>query len=59
MVAYELLRVDLIQRVCPADSSNWLDMDTPCSELVLDNEEVLICQGEVRQILERIDEVFG
>ena len=50
----ELIRVDLIQRVRVIDVS---DVENDCVELVLDNDESIVCCGTVPQIIEAIKEL--
>jgi hypothetical protein len=55
-VVQEVLRVDLIQRMREIEVSDW---DEVCTELILDNEETIVCQGSLRTHLEALDELFG
>jgi len=43
----ELIRADLIQRMREVDPGGH---DEQCTELVLDNEEVIVCQGSFEDI---------
>jgi hypothetical protein len=55
-VVQEVLRIDLIQRMRAIEVS---DFDEPCTELILDNEETIVCQGELADHLRALDEVLG
>jgi len=50
----EVIRIDLIQRIREIECHGW---DEPCTELLLENEEKLICQGTLRDIVQALDEV--
>ena len=43
----ELIRADLIQRMRPVESGGH---DEPCTELVLDNDEAIVCQGSFEDV---------
>lgn len=51
----ELIRADLIQRIRAVDSGGH---DEPCTELVLDNEEVIVCQGSFEDIESALSSLF-
>ncbi len=50
----QLLRIDRIQRMCPIEVSDW---DKPCTELILDNEESITCEGTFEDLLRALNEV--
>ena len=50
----EVIRVDLIQRMRSIKVTDW---DEPCTELVLDNDETVVCQGTFTDVLRALDEV--
>lgn len=51
----ELIHVDDIRRMREADSGGH---DEPCVELVLSNEETIICQGSFETVEGAIDSLF-
>lgn len=51
-VELELIRVDLIQRIRPGKLPGW---DDPCTELVLEGDEIVYCQGEIADIARALD----
>ena len=51
----ELIRADLIERMRAVDPGGH---DEPCVELVLGNEETVICQGSFEDIESAIDSLF-
>ena len=50
----EVLRIDLIQRMRGIEVSDW---EEACTELLLENEEKLVCQGTLQSIMQALDEV--
>lgn len=50
----EVLRVDLIQRIRSIEVGDW---NEPCTQLILDNEETIICQGSLQDVLQALDEL--
>jgi len=49
----EVLRIDLIQRMRPIEVTDWGE---PCTQLILDNEQTIVCQGTFRDVLMALDE---
>lgn len=54
-VMNETIRVDLIQRVRPMEVTDW---DQPCTALVLEGEETVICQGSFDDVMVALGEVL-
>ena len=55
-VSTEILRVDLIQRIRAIEVG---DVDGPCVELILDNEEKVICQGTLADVKAALEQVLN
>lgn len=51
----ELIRVDDIRRMRGVDPGGH---DEPCTELVLSNEETVVCQGSFEDLARAIDSLF-
>ncbi len=51
----EIIRVDLIQRIRLAGQG---DVEGPCCDLILDNDETILCRGDMADIRMAINEAF-